>query len=79
MPTLLMTARTMYPSTTSRLQDMTESKLNRFWPSKFRSRPYLMQLKDGRSIRLLSIGELTGWEAKYEHWLSSLVRTGYRF
>jgi hypothetical protein len=40
---------------------------------------YLMQLKDGRSDRLSSIGALAAWETEYEHWLCSLVRTGYRF
>jgi hypothetical protein len=38
-----------------------------------------MQLKDSRSDRLLSIGVLAAWETEYEHRLSSLVRTGYRF
>jgi hypothetical protein len=40
---------------------------------------YLMQLKDGRSDRLLSIGALAAWETEYEHWLSSFLRTGYHF
>ena len=40
---------------------------------------YLTQLKDGRGVRLSNISELTGWETEYEHWLSSLVRTGRHF
>jgi len=40
---------------------------------------YLMQLMDGRRDRLSGIGALVAWEAGYEHRISSLVRTGYRF
>jgi hypothetical protein len=39
----------------------------------------MAQVRDGRSDRLLSIGELAAWETEYEHWTFSVVRTGRKF
>jgi len=40
---------------------------------------YLTRLKDGRSVRLLNITKLAAWETGYEHWISSVVRTGRQY
>jgi len=40
---------------------------------------YLMRLKDGRSVRLLDITKLAASETGYEHWISSVVRTGRQY
>ena len=79
MPTLLMFARTMYASTTSRLQDYDRNQVEPVLALEIQVAAHLMQLKDASSIRLSSVGELVAWEAEYEHWISSLLRsTGRR-
>ena len=34
---------------------------------------------DEFDYRLSSIGKLAAWETEYEHWISSVVRTGHQF